>query len=301
MPTVESLTVTAHLTLIHDLDRKLPSGDRRKLPDWLRAQVEVDLPALEQGDALASTTEVNRSQKSDIVSSQLERLEALVRDGYKGIGAIRSTVIGDAERAAVFASYGWTGGVLGRLSDDRVVALARIGCRNHEEVDPAFRYAPELVADLTVSLEAYDRSVPATQRAAVGSPAQLRNHKLKAATETLSQLRHWYCCASRLTSANPDLIQAGFQPRRKARSSEAVESSNKRKEERRVERERNRLQRIEDNAQRSLARLAQEAERLQQQANAARSGLSALGGGEAPRETPSNPTPASQGDVTLSS
>ncbi len=61
------------------------------------------------------------------------------------------------------------------------------------------------------------------------------------------------------------------------------------------------LQRIEDNAQRSLARLAQEAERLQQQANAARSGLSALGGGEAPRETSSNPTPASQGDVTLSS
>lgn len=301
MPTAESLTVTAHLSLIQDLDRKLPVGDRRKLPTWLREQLDSDLPALEQSDAVVSTTEVNRNQKSSLVAAQLERLEELVRDGYKGISAIRATAISEPERAAVFASYGWTHGFLGRLTDDRIVALARIGCRNHEDVDPDFRYSPELVADLKAALELYDQSVPAAHRPAAGSPAQKRNEKLRAASETLSQLRHWYCCTSRQTTSSPDLLQAGFQPRRKARSSDTVDLAAKRKEEQRQERERKRLQRIEEKTQRSLNRLAEQAERLRAQANEARNGLSALDAGKpSPDGQPASPAPQN-GEMPLSS
>ncbi len=301
MPTADSLTVTAHLTLIQNLDRNLPAEDRRRLPDWLRDQLDADLPALEQSDALVSSSEMDRTEKSSLVATQLERMEQLVRDGYKGIGAIRTTVIGEVERAAVFASYGWTGGLLGRLTDDRVLALARIGCRKHEDIAPAFRYAPELVTDLNAALEIYDRSVPASRRPAAGSPAQKRNAKLKAATETLSQLRYWYCCTSRQTISSPDLLQAGFQPRRKPRTAKAVEAASKRQEERRVERERKRLERLEEKTQRSLNRLAQETERLRAQADETRSELTALGGGVARDEKTGTPgTGTGTGEISLS-
>ncbi len=292
MPSEESISVTAHLTLIQTIDDQVPASDPHRLSKLLRDQVDADLKALENADGATTSQEVNRTEKSAALRDGLAQLELLVRNGYNAIGAIRATVITEVERASVYASYGWTGGLLGRMSDDRIVALARIGCREHTEVNPAFRYSPELVTDLKKALAEYDQLTPHPVAAAAGNAVQSRNEKLEAAAQTLSQVRYWYCAASRQTTKNPELVKIGFQPRRKPRSKETIEAANKRKDAQRSGRETKRLQEIELEEQEALARLKEAVAKVRTKAAKARAEI--LG-------EESGASASAAGDVTLSS
>lgn len=262
MPTVESVSAISHLSLIQAVDNKLNADDPHKLSPWLRRQVDVDLAALEASDQVASTSELTRGEKSAEVRESLGRLEELVRDGYRGIGAIRSSQITDEERAMVYADYGWNGGTLGRLSDDRIVALARIGVAEHPDIDAPYQYPDDLITDLKAALLAYHELVPEAKKAQKGTAVRERNETLTAAEQTLSQVRYWYYAASRLTVRNPNLANIGFHPRRKNRTKEEIEEAAKRQEEKRQERDRKALQKFEEQTERSVERLESQIDRL---------------------------------------
>jgi len=273
MPTVESVSVISRLALIQSVDQKLTQEDPHKLSPRLRGQVDRDLAALEETERVATTSELDRSEKSSAVREGLAKLEELVRDGYRWIAGIRSSQISDEDRAMVFAAYGWTGGLLGRLSDDRIVALARIGCVKDLDVDPAHCYPDSLVTDLENALTGYQKTLPEPGTGFKGGAVLARNETLTAAEQTIAQVRYWYCAASRLTLRNPYLANIGFNPRRKRRSKEDIEATQKRKDEKRREQERKQLERVEQETARSIQRLEEQVERLRTKHEQARKGL----------------------------
>jgi len=292
----EVVNVAAQLSQIQAADDRLPADDRHKLAPWLRQQVNDDFAALTKSDSVTATTEVERSGKSDELRILLEQMELLVRDGYNGIGAIRYTHITEAERKAVYAAYGWTDGLLGRLTEDRIVSLARMGILQPTQVAASHRYSAGLVSDLKKALVAYDKMVPASATGPREAAVQVRNLKLEAAEQTLAQVRYWYFAASRETVKNPELHKIGFQPRRKARTKDTIEAATKRTDEKRAERERKQLQRIAEDEQSTLARLSEAMEKARAKAARARGELS-ISSGE--RESASAES-VSDGDVSLS-
>lgn len=246
MATEKSIAVIAQLGLIQSVDSQRPfPGDHWRLPDWLRQQVQHDLTALEESDAATVLSEGERTGCSGGSRAAIEELEGLLRDAYRGIGAIRRTAITDAQRSEVYASYGWARGLLGRLSPDRIVALARLGVRKHPNVSPEFQYPPELAADMTRALATYDAFVAKAGTGARETATSERNANLLAARQTLRQVRHWYCAASRDGSQSKELSKIGFQPRRDRRTKEAVAAEAQRKQARK-----------EQKAARQQARLA---------------------------------------------
>jgi hypothetical protein len=296
MPTVESISAISRLTLIQAVDNKVAPDDPHQLAPWLRTQVDTDLAKLEAIDQVASTSELARSEKSLGVRNCLDRLESLVREGYRFIGALRSTVISEDDRAQIFAEYGWTGGLLGRMSDDRIVALARIGMSEHADIDPLWRYPADLVEDLKASVTAYQSLVPEALQGANGSAVRQRNEALTAAEQTIAQVRYWYCAASRQTVRNPNLANIGFHPRRRNRSKEEVELSAKRQEEKRQERERKQLQRLEEAMTRDMNRLEKQIDQLRAKQEKVRGSLGVPSLASAPAPAPSAPD---AGDVSL--
>jgi len=297
MPTADSIAVAAKLSLIQSVDDGRSPEDPHKLPGWLRLQVDRDLEALDQSESETVINGAEQTDRSTLIRQTVEQLETHLREGYRGITAIRSTLISDGERAAVFAAYGWSGGLLGRFGTSRTVGLAWLAVREHPEVPVKFRYAPDLIADLQASLKEYSRLVPEEIDGAQGATVQSRNAKLDAAEETLSQVRYAYCMASRATVKNPELLKIGFRPRRAQRTKEEIETAKQRADTKRQENEAKRLQRIDDREQRELDRLAEAIERTRMQAARERGSL-----GRTPERTNEpEAMPQAEGDVTLSS
>jgi len=218
MTSVDSLAAIAQLGLIQAVDDKRDASDPFRLSASLRSQTDADVAALEASDAAVVAAESQRSGKSAAARASLDRIETLVREGYKGIAALRSSVVSEAERREIFAAYGWSRGLLGKFPDTRVLALARLGVLNPDHLPEAFRYAPDLVLELTLALREFDLLEPETTTGAREAAVQGRNAKTKAARQTLAQVRHWYCAASRDTSRTRELAKIGFQPQRKRRS-----------------------------------------------------------------------------------
>lgn len=223
MATADSLAAISQLGLVQAADdKRSPDGDRMRLPRWLRKQVDDDLAALEESDAATVTSEGERTGRSAAARVELERMEHLLREAYRGIGALRSSVITEAQRREVYATYGWSRGLLGRFPSDRILGLARLGVRDHGNVPKEFRYPADLAEALETALAAYDALEPEASTAVREIKVWDRNLTLKAARQTLSQVRHWYCAASRDTSRTKELSKIGFQPRRKRGAKKAA-------------------------------------------------------------------------------
>ncbi len=231
----QSIAANAQLNLIQVVDDGRAQDDPFKLSTRLRKQVDADCAGLAEYDALALTMESSRTGKSMEARELLETLERLVREGYAGIAAIRASEISEPERMEVFTAYGWARGVLGRLPDSRVVGLARLGVRTHTNVAAAFQYPAELVRELEVALQQFDAVSPQVGTGKRQVAVKQRSLALEACEETLTQVRHWYCAATREGSKTKELALIGFQPRRPRRSSETVALHAEQKKARRAE------------------------------------------------------------------
>jgi hypothetical protein len=289
MPSADTIAVSAQLNLIKSVDDRRSADDPFKLPRWLRLQVESDQTALDQSDADTISQGTEQSNRTASVRETLDRLENALRDGFKGIAAIRSTAISDEDRATVFAAYGWSGGLLGRFDAGRIIGLARLGVREHPEVLAKYRYAAEVIADLESALQDYERLVPESVDGAIRGGVQTRNAKLDAAEQTLSQVRYAYCMSSRQTVKSPELLKIGFRPRRAPRTKEEIQESEQRAAARKEELRLKRLQQIDEREEREVKRLTEALENARLSAQRERGNLT---GSPTPPASSGSATPA---------
>ena len=95
MPNAGSLSAIAVGHLTQTVDSERAAGDRFKLPEFLRANLDEKLAALEASDSHTALTESDRTGGSSKAREALDQMETLLRDGYNGIKAIRSSTISD--------------------------------------------------------------------------------------------------------------------------------------------------------------------------------------------------------------
>ena len=214
MPNAESLAAIGQMHLVQTVDDARAKGDPFSLPAWLRTQLDDDLAALEEADTNTALTESNRAGGSGAARDALTALADLLREGYKFIDAIRAANISDAQRLEVFTAYGWVSGNLGRFNDARVIGLSRLAVADHSDIEKDFQYPADLVKDITAQLKIFDANADAATGGDRAKATRVRDNLLTAAGVTLSQVRFYYCSASRDTDQTPELSRINFQPRR---------------------------------------------------------------------------------------
>jgi len=216
MPNTESITTAAQMHLVKSVDTARVATDPFKLPTFLRTQHDADLTALEAADSATALTEGDRAGGSAAARAALTKLAGLLKEGYQFIKAIRSSAITEAQRLEALTAYGWAGAHIGKLNDGRVLGLARLGVQAHANLQPAWCYPADLLADLTAQLAAYDGSAILSTGGAREAATRTRDAKLDLARTTLAQVRFYYCSASRDTDQSPELAKIGWQPKRAA-------------------------------------------------------------------------------------
>jgi hypothetical protein len=256
MSSVDSVSVLSRLTLIQAIDDRLATGELYKLVPWLRAQMDVDLAALQLREAAAMDAEPGRHEKPEALQEGLARLEELVRAGYAEIASLPVATLSEEFRSAVFAFHGWAGGVVGPLTDDRIVALACLGGQEFSDLQPSWRYSEDLRDRLRVSLEAYRKLSAASS----GSSVAMRSVPLEAASQTLALIHSWYGVASNQQIRNPELLVI-WANQRGVDEAPAVSAEAKL-----ATLEAKRLQRIEAEQERALTQLAAAADKVRAKA-----------------------------------
>ncbi len=227
---ITNLTVSRTLAqgkLVVAVDANRNAADPYKLPAALLSLLNGGIAALESQDAGAHEAEGKRAEASANVRNALDKIEAALRAGYAGIGALVGddllpTGISAAARLATYTTYGWEKGQLGRLSDDRILVLAELALQGATTIEtPAWRYAPALVAVINEALDHLETGEIAAATGERQTSVAVRVAQCDLLQTRISRARYHYCAASDELDSTKELAKISFQPRRAATSDPA--------------------------------------------------------------------------------
>ena len=196
------------------VDTARTAADPFKLSTALQTVVAARLADAKGKNAGTSVNEGATIGATGQRQQALDRLADLERNGYSFIASVLVDDLTEAQRAQVFASYGWEGGVIGDLSAaSRVEHLANPVAVD-ATVPAAGKYPASLVARTANWLAIYDA---ANVLATGGSQAALiaqRNAARDLLEAAVSRVRHFYCQAGDDGDQTPELAKIGMQARR---------------------------------------------------------------------------------------
>lgn len=222
MPNAFSLAAISQGQLVKIVDSERAAGDLFQLPVAFRSEFDTTLAALELADSNTALTESNRAGGSVAARVALVQLETLVRDGYNGIKAIRSSLITDAQKLEVYTAYGWSGGKLGLFNDARVLGLARLALSADLDIEkPEWEYTADLKTEIAEQLAAFDAVADDRTGGERMGATRTRDEALAAFQTMLSRTRFYLCFASDDTDQSPELRRYGFKVRKDRASSKA--------------------------------------------------------------------------------
>ncbi|MGL4400241.1 MAG: hypothetical protein ACRCXD_10265 [Luteolibacter sp.] len=117
--------------LVVSVDANRPATDPFKLTPALLALIESSIADLESDDSDTHAAEGDRAGSSAVVRGAFDKLEATLRAGHAGIGAIVGDSllpggISDASRLATYTTYGWEKGELDRFTDARLLVVGEL-------------------------------------------------------------------------------------------------------------------------------------------------------------------------------
>ena len=203
--------------LIIQIDGARPAGDPFKLPASLLTLETTRLASCKGKNAAVTVMEGSTVGASQQRQQALDKLSDLLHSGYNFISSIQSDDITDAERAQVYASYGWESGLIGDMSSpSRIEELANLAVT--ATADPAVpaqgKYPATLVTRISNWLGIYD----AANMLANGGSRQVLIQQRNAARDDLqvgnSRVRLAYCSATDDGEGTPELARIGMQPKR---------------------------------------------------------------------------------------
>lgn len=203
--------------LILQVDTARAAGDPFKLPAPLQTLLTTRLTDCKGKNAAATMMDASTVGASQQRQQAMDRLSALLHNGYNFINSVASDDISDAERAQVFAAYGWEGGVIGDMSSpSRLEDLANtaVTATADATVPAAGKYSPTLLGRITNWLAIFD----ATSMIANGGSRQTlikqRNDSRDQLEQANSRVRMQYCAASDEGESTPELAKINMQPKR---------------------------------------------------------------------------------------
>ncbi|MEO7098178.1 MAG: hypothetical protein ABI162_02365 [Luteolibacter sp.] len=209
--------------LVISVDETRTPGDPFKLPAVLRKLIEADIVALETGNPDSQKPLGDHIEASAPVCDAFEKLEAILRMAYNGIGAIVGANIvpggiTEADRLGVFISYGWEKGQLGHFTEDRLLVLGKLALGGETSVSPpAWRYSATLVSIIRAQLD----TIESEQRVGRSGHRQIstadRIERRNLLEIHLHRARHHYCSASDDLDTTKELAKISYPPRRKAK------------------------------------------------------------------------------------
>lgn len=215
MPNSDSLRAIAQGELIQTVDTEAEADSRFKLLAADRALFDERLASLAAVDNDTALTESNRAGGSAEARAALDRLKTLLRDGYNGIKAIRSSSITEGKRLEVFTAYGWASGNIGVFNDARTLGLARLALDDDLDIDnPAWEYAADLQTDITAQLAVFNDNADDRTGGDRMEATKLRNDAMDLFEKMLSRVRHYLCSASDEVDQAPQLRSYGFKVRK---------------------------------------------------------------------------------------
>ena len=203
--------------LILQVDAAQPPADPFKLVASLQTLVTTRLADAKGKNAAVSMIEGGTVVASAQRQQALDRLADLLRNGYNGINAVPSEELSDAERAQVFTSYGWAGGLIGDLSSPlRIEELANLAATASADatVPTAGKYAASLVTRLANWLSIFDDASLLANGGDRKTLIAARNEARDLLATVNSRVRHAYCAASVDVESTPELAKINMQPRR---------------------------------------------------------------------------------------
>jgi hypothetical protein len=208
MPPLPSISRTlAKARLILTVDARRPADDPFKLPPALTGEIRTGIATLETNFGRGCSACLPRDTRMTY-----DKLEAALLRGHAGIRAIIGhtllpTGISHAERLAVFTAYGWDRGLVGQLSESRLILLAELAIHApHQISNPDWRYPTklvELIAGLLEILHSCETGEPAPETAA--SLVSLEAH--------LANARQHYQTAGADPESSRELSRIGWQQR----------------------------------------------------------------------------------------
>ncbi len=203
--------------LILQVDAARAAADPFKLPATLQSLVTARLTACKGKNAAATLMEGSTVGASQQRQQAFDKLSDLLHSGYNFIASVPSDDITDAERAQVFASYGWESGLIGDMSSPgRVEALANaaISATADPGVPAQGKYAATLVSRITNWLGVFDAASAIANGGSRQVLIQQRNDARDQLAQADSRVRLAYCSASDDGESTPELAKIGMQPRR---------------------------------------------------------------------------------------
>ncbi len=225
MPRVSENEVIAQLRQCLAADDNVPAEAERKLQPAFRARGESMLNRLVSAQQAISASASEREQAVAALQSAQSQAREWIRAVFSRLKGLPPGV----NKSAVLTAYGFTGGKLGKLDDDRVMALlsfsgmASAGQDNPDAQLPADWLAT--IADLKTQIET---QAPLT---AIGSRAdrvRLRNEARAEVDDWLSRILAWLIYVLPLRDRDPLLHDYGFTPRQlpRPKASPAAGSNN---------------------------------------------------------------------------
>ena len=206
---------TAGLILMVDAARA--AADPFKLPADHHTLTQTRLADAKAKNAGATMTDAATVGAGAQRQQALDRLAELLRNGYNGIGAIPAEDLPDAQRAQVFAAYGWEGGLIGDLgSPARIVKMAGLTATVAEDgtTPAAGKYSASLAARIANWLGIHEAAAVLAGGGTRQTLIQARNDARDLLAIVNSRVRSFYCSASDDCDGTLELARIGMQPRR---------------------------------------------------------------------------------------
>ena len=203
--------------LILQVDGTRAPADPFKLPAPLQTLITTRLTNCKGKNAAATLMEGSTVGASQQRQQAIDRLSDLLHSGYNFIASVPSDDITDAERAQVFASYGWEGGLLGDMSSPaRIEGLANtaISATADPGVPAQGKYSATLVSRITNWLGIYDAASAIANGGSRQVMIQQRNEARDQLAQADARVRLAYCSASDDGESTPELAKIGMQPKR---------------------------------------------------------------------------------------
>jgi len=202
--------------LILQVDTARVAGDPFKLaaaPNTLVTTRVADTKGKNAAAILMGASTVGASEQR---KQAVDRLGELLRNGFKGIGAVASDDISDADRLQTYTAYGWTGGKIGDLDITRTEALANLAATATADptVPTAGKYPAALVTRITNWLAIFDAASLLATGGSRQALIQARDDSRDKLEDANSRVRLFYCSASDDGEQTLELAKINMQPKR---------------------------------------------------------------------------------------
>ena len=202
--------VIAQLRQCLAADDGVPAEAAHKLQPEFRARGESALNRLASAQQAISAS----ARERDTASAALQSAQAQAREWIRAVFNRLKGLPPGLNKSAVLASYGFTGGKLGELDNDRIMALLSFfSMSSAGQENPNAQLPADWLSTMSDLKTQIETQVPLATTGGRAERVRLRNEARQEADDWLSRSLAWLIYILPLRDRDPLLRDYGFTPR----------------------------------------------------------------------------------------